>query len=52
MQDEISVAEFQTTKCHGHPTFDICGQEDKRPVLYYHFQVRVQELEDQIEIRL
>ena len=52
VQDEVTVAELKTAEGHSHPAFDIRGQEDERAVLNDEFQIRIEELEDEIEIFL
>ena len=52
MEDKIPVAEFQTTKRHGHPAFDVRGEKDERAFLDDHFEIGVEELEDEVQIRL
>lgn len=52
MEDEISVAEFEPTKGHSDPTLDVRRQKKRRTPFDNHFEIRVQEFEHQIEIRL
>lgn len=52
MEDEIPVTEFQTTERHGHPAFDVRREKDERTVLDDHLEVGVEELEDEVQIRL
>ena len=52
MEDEIPMTEFQTAKRHGHPTLDIRGEKDERPFLDDHLEIGVEELEDEVQIRL
>jgi hypothetical protein len=51
MEDEISVTEFETAKCHGHPALDVRGEKDKRTVLDDHLEVGIEKLEDEIQVR-
>lgn len=51
VENEIPVAELQSTKGHRHPCLDVCGQKDERAILDDDFEVGVQELEDEIEVR-
>jgi hypothetical protein len=52
MEDEISVTEFETAECHRHPTLDVRGEKDERTVLDDHLEVGVEELENEVQIRL
>jgi hypothetical protein len=52
MEDEISMTEFETPERHGHPALDIRWQKYERTVLDDHLEVGVEELEDEIQIRL
>ena len=52
MEDKIPVAEFQTAKRHGHPALDVRGEKDERAFLDDHFEIGVEELEDEVQIRL
>jgi hypothetical protein len=52
MKDEVSMAEFQTAERHGHPALDVCGEKDERTVFDDHLEVGVEELEDEVQIRL
>lgn len=46
------MTELESPEGHGHPCFDVCREEDETPVPDDNFQIRIQELEDEIEIRL
>jgi hypothetical protein len=46
------MTKLQTTKRHGDPTLDVSREEDQRPVFNDQLQVRVEELEDEVEVRL
>lgn len=52
MEDKIPVAEFQTAKRHGHPALDVCGEKDERTFLDDHLEIGVEELKDEVQIRL
>jgi hypothetical protein len=52
VEDEISVTEFETAECHGHPALGVRGEKDQRTVLDDHLEVGVEELEDEVQIRL
>lgn len=52
MQDPASMTKLETAEGHSHPALDVGRQEYKRSVLDDHLQVRVQELQHEIEIRL
>jgi len=52
VKDEISVTEFETAECHGHPALDVRGEKDQRTVLDDHLEVGVEEFEDKVQIRL
>lgn len=52
MEDEISVAEFQPAECHGHPALDVRREKDNRTFLDDHLEIRVEELENEVQIRL
>jgi hypothetical protein len=53
MENKIPVAEFQTAKRHGHPALDVCGEKDeRRTVLDDHLEIGVEELKDEVQIRL
>jgi hypothetical protein len=51
MENKISVAELKTPKSHSHPAFNISREENKGSVLDDHFQVRIEEFEDKVQIR-
>lgn len=44
------MAKFEATKCHGHPAFDVCRQKDESPVFDDPFQIRIEELQHEIEV--
>ena len=46
------MTELKPAECHGHPALDVRWQEDERAVLDDEFQIRIEELEDEIEIFL
>jgi len=50
MENPIPMTKLESAKCHRHPAFDVRWEEHKRTVFDDHFQVRVEELEDEIEI--
>jgi hypothetical protein len=52
VEDKIPVAKFQTAKRHGHPALDICGEKDERTLLDDHLEIGVEELKDEVQIRL
>lgn len=52
VEDEISVAKLQTAERHGHPALDVRGEKDERAVLDDHLEIRVEELEHEVQIRL
>lgn len=52
MEYKIPVAEFQTTERHGHPALDICREkDDERTVLDDHFEIGIEELKNEVQIR-
>lgn len=50
MENEIPMAELQSTKGHCHPRLDVCRQKDECTILDDYFEVGIQELEDEIEV--
>ncbi len=52
MEDKIPVTVFQTAECHGHPALDVRGEKDERAILDNHLKIGVEELEDEVQIRL
>ena len=52
MQDEVAMTELQTAERHRDPTLDVSGEEYQRPILNDQLQVRIQELQDKIQVRL
>jgi len=50
MENPISMTKLESAKCHRHPAFDVRWEEHKRTVFDDHFEVRVKEFEDEVEI--
>jgi len=50
MDNPISMTKLESAKCHCHPAFDVHWEEHKRTVFGDHFEVRVEEFEDKVEI--
>ena len=50
MQDKISMAKLESSECHCYPTFDIGRKKYEGSVLDYHFEIRVEEFENEIEV--
>ena len=46
------MTEFQTAKRHGHPALDVSGEKYERTVLDDHFEIGIEELKDEVQIRL
>ena len=52
VEDEVPVTELESAKCHGHPAFDVRGEEDKRAIFNDELKVGVEKFENKIEILL
>ena len=52
MENKVPMTEFQTAKRHGHPALDISGEKYERTVLDDHFEIGIEELKDEVQIRL
>ena len=50
MQDPVLMTEIQTFHGHEHPALDVSRLKDKVLVLDDCFEIRVQVLEDQVEV--
>lgn len=50
VENEIPMAELQSTKGHCHPSLDVRRQKDEGAILDDYFEVAIQELEDEIEV--
>ena len=46
------MTELQTPECHRNPTLYVSGEEDQRAVFDYQLQVRVEELQYEVQVRL
>ena len=51
MNHRVPVTELETAKSHGHPTFDVSGKKVYGAVFDHNFQVSVEKLQNEIEIR-
>jgi hypothetical protein len=52
MKHKVTMAELQTSQSHSHPAFNVSGQKHQTFVFNYYFQVRFQEFQHEIQIRL
>ena len=52
VEDEVPVTELESAKCHGHPAFDVRGEEDERAIFNDELKVGVEKFENKIEILL
>jgi hypothetical protein len=50
MENPVPVTEFETAKSHGDPALDIRWEEDERSVFDDHFQIGVEEFQDEIQV--
>jgi hypothetical protein len=46
------VTVVKTSQCHQHPVFDVSRHKDTAFILDNHLQIRLQELEDEVEVGL
>lgn len=52
MENKVPMTEFQTAKRHGHPALDVSWEKYERTVLDDHFEIGIEELKDEVQIRL
>ena len=52
MKNEIPVAIFEATKSHSHPALYVSGKKNEATVFDDKLEVRVEELEDEVQIFL
>ena len=52
MKNEIPVAIFEPTKSHSHPALYVGGKKNEATVFDDKLEVRVEELEDEVQIFL
>ena len=52
MKNEIPVAIFEPTKSHSHPALYVGGKKNEATVFNDKLEVRVEELEDEVQIFL
>ncbi len=52
MQHPMPVDVLKPAQRHGHPRLDVCDLEDERLVADNGLEVRVQELEDEVDVLL
>jgi hypothetical protein len=52
VQDAIAVDVLETTEGHGRPALDVCRLEHEAFVANYGLEVRVEELEHEVDVLL
>lgn len=52
MENPITVTEFESFEHHSDPAFNILGLKDESTITNDGFEVRIEEFEDEVEVRL